>query len=67
MCRWGPTSPRGRRLARVGPVWAYLLIAMHATLELTTNLGWWGPVMIASLLSFVPAARLEALIARFRA
>lgn len=54
-------------LSRVGPVWAYLLIGMHATLELTTNLGWWSQIMIASLLSFVPPAQLEALLGRVSA
>lgn len=54
-CLWIP---------RLGPVWAYLLIAMHGALELTTNLGWWSHTMIASLLCFVPAAHLQALLAR---
>jgi hypothetical protein len=48
---------------RVGTLWAYLLIAMHAALELTANLGWWSHVMIASLLCFLPASHLEALLA----
>jgi hypothetical protein len=50
LCLWLP---------RLGPLWAYLLIAMHGALELTTNLGWWSHTMIASLLCFVPAAHLQ--------
>jgi len=49
---------------RIGPWWAYGLIAMHSVLELTTNLGWWSHVMIASLLSFLPASQLEAFVSR---
>jgi hypothetical protein len=36
--------------------WALGLIALHASLELLTNIGWWQPVMIASLTLFLPAA-----------
>jgi hypothetical protein len=51
-------------MGRLGTLWAYLLIAMHATLELTTNLGWWSHIMIASLLCFVPPRHLQALLTR---
>jgi hypothetical protein len=36
--------------------WALGLIALHASLELLTNIGWWQPMMIASLTLFLPAA-----------
>lgn len=38
---------------RVGRYWALGLIALHFGLELLTNVGWWGPVMIAGNLAFV--------------
>lgn len=38
---------------RIGRLWAAGLIALHLALELTTNVGWWGPVMIAGNLSFL--------------
>lgn len=46
----------------LGTLWAYLLIIMHGALELTTNLGWWSHTMIASLLCFLPARHLQALL-----
>ena len=51
-------------IPRIGPLWAYGLIAMHLVLELTTNLGWWSQTMIASLFCFLPPAHLQTLIAR---
>ncbi len=36
--------------------WALGLIGLHASLELLTNIGWWQPMMIASLTLFLPAA-----------
>lgn len=49
---------------RLGPLWAYGLVAMHLGIELTTNVGWWSHIMIASLLAFLPASHLEALLRR---
>jgi len=49
-------------MGTLGTLFAYALIAMHGSLELTTNLGWWSHIMIASLLCFVPSAHLQQLI-----
>ena len=57
-CLWIP---------RLGVLWAYGLIALHATLELTTNLGWWSHTMIASLLCFLPPEHLQAALRRLPA
>jgi hypothetical protein len=54
---WLPRLRRGVALA---------LVLMHAGLELVTNVGWWGPVMIAGLCAFLlpwrggPARRAHA-------
>ena len=49
---------------RIGPWLAYALIAMHVMLEILTTVGWWNYIMIASLLCFVPIARLDAVLKR---
>jgi hypothetical protein len=59
-----PVSALGLWLPRVGPILAYMAIAMHVGLELLTNVGWWNFVMGASLLAFLPAAHVRALAAR---
>lgn len=45
---------------RVGVLFAYALLAMHAGLELTTNVGWWGFTATPGLLAFLPRHHLEA-------
>lgn len=40
-------------LPRIGRYWALALMALHAALELTTNVGFWSHVMIGCLASFV--------------
>jgi hypothetical protein len=66
---WGtyvfePVSALGLWLPRVGPILAYMAIAMHVGLEVLTNVGWWNYVMIASLTAFIPASHARALVAR---
>jgi hypothetical protein len=48
----------------IGPVIAYGLLAMHAGLELLTNVGWWSFTVIPGLLAFLPRSHLEALFRR---
>lgn len=40
---------------RVGRWWVLLLMAMHVSLELLTNLGWWQLMMVSVLFVFLPA------------
>lgn len=58
-----PLAPFVLWIRRIGPIWAYALIAFHTMLELTTNIGWWSFIMIGCLASFVPKAHLEAVLA----
>jgi hypothetical protein len=44
----------------LGAFWALGLIAMHANLEFFANVGWWQPLMILALLTFVPVRWLAA-------
>ena len=39
---------------RLRTFFALSLIAMHAILEILTNVGWWGFIMIGGLLTFLP-------------
>jgi hypothetical protein len=59
-----PLAPLLLWTRRIGPAWAYALIAMHAGLELATNVGWWSFVMGAALLAFLPTSHLDALLRR---
>lgn len=69
LATWGafalePLAPVLLWIPRIGPLWAYALIAMHTGLELTTNIGWWSYVMVASLLCFLPTAHVDAILRR---
>ena len=46
----------------VGKWWALGLMSLHAGLEIFANVGWWQPVMILALLSFLPVAWVAPLI-----
>jgi hypothetical protein len=59
-----PAAPILLWVRRVGPIIAYLLIAMHLGLEVISNVGWWSFTMIPGLLSFVPRAHLDAVLSR---
>lgn len=50
-----PAAPFILWLRGVGRYWALLLIAMHTCLEVLTDTGWWQPMMISALLTFLPA------------
>ncbi len=41
-------------IPRVRTLCALVLIAMHVTLEILTNVGWWNYIMIGGLLAFLP-------------
>jgi hypothetical protein len=41
-------------IPRVRTLCALALIAMHVTLEILTNVGWWNYIMIGGLLAFLP-------------
>jgi hypothetical protein len=50
---------------RVRTLCALALIAMHVILEVLTNVGWWNFIMIAGLLTFLPAPWQSGLLPRF--
>jgi hypothetical protein len=62
-----PAAVFGLWVPRVATWFAYALLAMHFGLELVTNVGWWGFVVIPGLLAFVPPSHLEALFRRLGA
>ena len=41
-------------IPRVRTLCALALIAMHVTLEILTNVGWWNYIMVGGLLAFLP-------------
>jgi hypothetical protein len=41
-------------IPRIRTLCALALIAMHVTLEILTNVGWWNYIMIGGLLTFLP-------------
>lgn len=49
-------SPVALWLPGIGRFWALGLIGLHLSLELFTNVGWWQPLMLAMLLTFLPAS-----------
>lgn len=44
---------------RIGVLFAYGLLGMHAGLEVLTNVGWWGYTATPGLLAFLPRSHLE--------
>lgn len=62
-----PLAPFALWLPGVGRWWALALMAMHAALELLTNLGWWQFQMIAVLTVFLPPRWLSPLLGGARA
>jgi hypothetical protein len=50
-----PAAPFILWLRGVGRYWALLLIAMHTCLEILADTGWWQPMMVSALLTFLPA------------
>ncbi len=72
LATWGvfvlePAAPFLLWVPRVGVFVAYALLAMHAGLELLTNVGWWGFTVAPAVLSFLPRSHLEALFRRLGA
>lgn len=59
-----PLAPFCLWMRRVGPVFAYVLVALHVLLELGTNIGWWSYIMLGCLATFVPTAHLDAVLSR---
>lgn len=49
-----PAAPFILWLRHVGRWWAVLLIVMHVGLEIFLDTGWWQPMMISALLTFLP-------------
>lgn len=43
-------------IPKVRTLCALALLAMHGILELLTNVGWWNPLMVAGLVTFLPPA-----------
>jgi hypothetical protein len=62
-----PSAVFGLWIPRVGVFIAYSLLAMHAGLELLTNVGWWSFAVTPGLLAFVPSRHLEAAFRRLGA
>ena len=62
-----PFAVLGLWIPRIGAWVAYALLAMHAGLELLTNVGWWGFAVAPGLLAFVPPSHLERLFRRLGA
>ena len=56
-----PAAPFLLWVPFVGGFIAYALLAMHGTLELLTNVGWWSFVVVPGLLAFLPRSHLTAL------
>ncbi len=54
-----PAAPLLLWLKPVSRWWALALIGMHLSLEILLDTGWWQPMMISALLTFVPAAWLR--------
>lgn len=50
-----PLAPLLLWFRGIGKWWALALIAMHVTLELVTNIGWWQWMMVPLLAVFLPA------------
>jgi hypothetical protein len=46
-------------IPRLRTLCALALLAMHVTLEILTNVGWWNYLMIGGLLAFLPPAWLQ--------
>ncbi len=59
-----PAAPLLLWIRAVGRYWALLLIAMHFSLELLTDTGWWQPMMISAALTFLPTPWLERIVPR---
>jgi hypothetical protein len=57
-----PAAPFLLWLPHVGRYYVLALIAMHLGLELSMDAGWWQPMMIAALLSFLPARWLRRVL-----
>ncbi len=49
-----PAACVGLWIPHVRTLCALALIAMHVMLEVLTNVGWWNPIMIAGLVTFLP-------------
>lgn len=49
----------------LGAWWALALIGVHAQIELTATVGWWNFVMASALLTFLPPAWFQKLLARW--
>jgi hypothetical protein len=51
-------------IPRFRTFFALALIAMHLTLEILTNVGWWSYIMIGGLLTFLPSPWVTRLLPR---
>jgi hypothetical protein len=51
-------------IPRIRTLCALALIAMHLTLEILTNVGWWNYIMIGGLLTFLPPQWMARLLRR---
>jgi hypothetical protein len=60
-------APLALWLPRVGALWAFGLLALHAGLEIVDNHGSWQLLMGAALLTFLPPAWLARVLPRARA
>jgi len=59
-----PVAPITFWIRKLSVPTALSLIAMHAGLELLTNVGWWSYLMLTGLLCFLPPAWLRGLFSR---
>jgi hypothetical protein len=57
-----PLAPFLLFIRGFGKWWALVLIALHLSLELLTNLGWWQLQMVVALTVFLPAQWLATLL-----
>lgn len=61
------SAPIALWIPRLRPYWVLALITLHAGLQVGASVGWWQPMMIAGLVSFVDPAQVSAGAARWRA
>ena len=58
------SAPIALWIPRLRPYWVVALLSLHAGLQLGASVGWWQPMMIAGLISFIEPADLSRRSAR---
>ena len=58
------SAPIALWIPRLRPYWVVALLSLHAGLQLGASVGWWQPMMIAGLISFIDPAAISRRSAR---